>query len=162
MLVAVLNGCRVGITWKLLSLLRDARGLSSKCGVWRNSNAPCCKCSSLQVLNLVSRFLCYEVPSGRPWCRLAHLVFFNQQNKLNQEITRTRVYISLVPTFTSILISSRIKHTARILNSRDIMWLAQNNASRFKTHPITNTTLYVLCWLCSTTCNCIIMLVPWM
>jgi len=42
------------------------------------------------------------------------------------------------------------------------MWLAQNNASCFKTHPITYTSLYVHSGLPSANFNCIIMLTPWM
>ena len=63
-----------------------------------------------------------------------------------------------LPACTSILFSSHIKHTASILNYLDIMWLAQNNASRSTTHPITYTTLYIHCGLPSATFNCIIIL----
>jgi len=42
------------------------------------------------------------------------------------------------------------------------MWLAQNNTSHSKTHPITCTTLYVFSRLPSATFKCIIMLMPWM
>jgi len=38
-LVAILNGYTVWITWELLSLLRDAQGLRGKSGVWCKSNA---------------------------------------------------------------------------------------------------------------------------
>ena len=37
------------------------------------------------------------------------------------QIAGTRVYISLLPAYTSILFSSCIKHTASILNYLDIM-----------------------------------------
>jgi len=43
---------------------------------------------------------------------MGRFVFVNQQNKLNQEIAGTRIYISLLPAFTTILFSSRIKDTA--------------------------------------------------
>jgi len=76
---------------------------------------------------------------------------------LKEGITRTRVYISFLPAYSSFLFSSGIIHTSIILNKLHIMWLAQNNASRSKTHPITYTTLYFPSGLPSATCNCIIM-----
>jgi len=53
-----------------------------------------------------------------------------------------------------------IKQTASILNYLDITWLAENNASRSKTHPITYTTLYLHSGLLSAMFNSIIMLTP--
>ena len=74
---------------------------------------------------------------GAILCSLA-----NKTQHINQ-IAGTRLYIFLLPTYTSILFSSRMKHTASILNYLDITRLAQHNASRSKTHRITYTTLYV-------------------
>jgi len=39
-------------------------------------------------------------------------LFVNQQNKLKQDIAGTRVQISLLPAYSTILFSFRIKHTA--------------------------------------------------
>ena len=155
--VAVFDGCTVRTTWDLLSLLWDARGLSSKSGVWCKSSAWYCKLSSPLVLNRVSTHISYQVPGGCARWRLAFFVFINQQNKFNQEIAGTRVYICLLPAYTSIRFSSRIYHTASIPNSLDLTWPAENNASHSNIHSITYTTLYIPSGLASTTCNCIIM-----
>jgi len=79
-LVAVLDGCTVGTTWELLSLLWDAWGLSGKSGMRCQSKAQHCKLSSLCVLNLVSRLLIHEVPGGCARWRLGRFVLINQQN----------------------------------------------------------------------------------
>jgi len=79
-LVALLNGCTVGTTWGLLSLLRDARGLNSKSGMWSQSYTQCCKLSSARVLNLVLRLLICEVLAGCARWRLGRFVFIDQQN----------------------------------------------------------------------------------
>jgi len=63
-LVAILDGWTVGTTWELLSLLRDARGLSGNNDVWCKSNASCGKLSSQRVLNLISRLVFHEVPGS--------------------------------------------------------------------------------------------------
>jgi len=76
----MLDGCTVGTTWELLSLLRDARGLSGKTGMWGQSKAQRCKLSSPRVLNLVSRLLIHEVPGGCGRSRLGHFVFIDQQD----------------------------------------------------------------------------------
>jgi hypothetical protein len=70
-------------------------------------------------------------------------VFHSLTNKMHDmnHITGTWVYVSLLPTYTSTLFSSHIKHTASIPNSLDNMWLAHINASHSITHPITYTTL---------------------
>jgi len=76
----VLDGCTVGTTWELLSLLRDAQGLSGKTDVRCKSNARRGKLSSPRVLNLVSRLVVHGMPgsSARWW--LGRFVFVNQQN----------------------------------------------------------------------------------
>jgi hypothetical protein len=51
------------------------------------------------------------------WAVLCSLT--NKTQNMNQ-ITGTRVYISILPAYTSILFSSRIKHTASILNYLEI------------------------------------------
>jgi len=160
MLVAVLDGCRVQRCWGLLSSLQDAQGLGGKSGVWCKHNPWCRKLSSPQVLNLLSRLHIHEVPASLARWTLGRFVFIHQQNKLNQEITGSRVYISHLPAYTSILCSSHTKDTTSILNYPNIMWLAQNIASCSETHPIISTTLYVPSGLPSTTCNCIITLMP--
>jgi hypothetical protein len=79
---------------------------------------------------------------------------------MNQTIAGTRVYISLLPAYTSIIFSSHITHTGSILNYLDITWHAQSNSSHSKIHPITYTALYVHFGLVFTTFNYIIMLPP--
>jgi len=61
-LVAVLDGCKVRIPRKQLSLLQDTRCLSGKSGMWCKSNAWHCKLSSPRVLKLVLRLHVHEVP----------------------------------------------------------------------------------------------------
>jgi len=170
-LVAVLDGCTVGTTWELLSLLRDARGLSGKSGVRCKSNTQCLKLCTPWVLNLVSRLLIHEVSGDCARWRPGRFVFINKQTtgyesnwsdltSWTKKSPGTRVYISLLPAYSSILFSSCIEHTPSILNYLDIMWLVQNNSSLSQTHPITYTTLYVPSALLSASCNCIIMLLP--
>jgi len=53
--------------------------------------------------------------------------------------------------YSSILFSSRHRHTASILEYLHITWLAQNKAFRFKTHLITYPPLHVHSGLCSGT-----------
>jgi len=76
----MLDGCTVGTTWELLSLLRDARGLSAISGMRCQSNAQYRKLSSPRVLNLVSRLLIHEVPGGCARWRLGRFVFINERN----------------------------------------------------------------------------------
>jgi hypothetical protein len=59
---------------------------------------------------------CLVVVQDEGWAVLCSLTKGTQD--MNQ-IAATRVYISLLPAFTSILFSSRIYHTASILKSRD-------------------------------------------
>jgi len=77
---AMLDDCTCGRTWKLLSFLWDAWGLSGTSGVQYKSNTQCRKHSSPQVLILVSRLLIHEVPGGCARWRLGHVVFVNQHN----------------------------------------------------------------------------------
>jgi hypothetical protein len=79
-LVAMLDGCSVGTTWELLSLLWDARGLSGKSGIRCPSNAQCRKLFSPCILNLVPRLLIHKVPRSCARWRLGHIVFINEQN----------------------------------------------------------------------------------
>ena len=74
------DGCPVRTTWEQLSLLRDARGLNSKSGMWCQSNPQRSKLSSPWVLNLVSRLLIQEVPVGFARWMLGRFMFINQQN----------------------------------------------------------------------------------
>jgi len=64
----------------LLSLLRDARGLSCKTDVWYKSNARHGKLSSRRVLNLVSTLVMHDMPGSSAWWRLGRFVFVHQQN----------------------------------------------------------------------------------
>jgi len=160
MLVGVLDGYTVGTTGELLSLLWDARGESATSCVWCKSDTWHHKRSSLWVPRLVSSLLNHEVPTGCASWRLGHFVIINWQNKLNQTIAGIWVYIFLLPAYTSILISSWIKHIASILNYLDIAQLAQNHASLSKIQPIAYPTLYVPSVHYLATCNCIIMLMP--
>ena len=59
---------------------------------------------------------CLVVVQDAGWAGLCSLT--NETQDMNQ-IAGTRVYISLLPAFTSILFSSGICHTACILNSLD-------------------------------------------
>ena len=63
---------------------------------------------------------CQVVLQDEGWAVLCSLT--NKTHKLNQEIAGTRVYISLLPAYTSFLFSSRIIHTDSILisTSRDL------------------------------------------
>jgi len=157
-LVAVLDGCTVGPTWELLSLLRDAWGLGGESGVWCESNAWRWKLSSLWVLNHVLRLVVHEVPGRCAGWRLGRSVLLSQQNKFNQQIAGNRGYKLFLPSYTSILISSHIIHNTSFLSYLDIRWLAHNNTSPCKTHSTTYKTLYFPSGLPSTTCNCIIIL----
>jgi hypothetical protein len=58
------DACTVGTTWELLSLLRDARGLSGKNDTRCKSNIRRRKLASPLVLNLVLRLVVHEVASG--------------------------------------------------------------------------------------------------
>jgi len=73
--VAVLDGCKVGTMWELLSLLWDAGGLIGKSCVWCNSNTRCRKLSSPQLLYPVSRLLTDEVPVGCARWSLGHFLY---------------------------------------------------------------------------------------
>ena len=79
-LVVMLDGCTVGKTWKLRSLLRDAHCRRGECRIRFQSNAQCRKLSSTRVLNLVSRLHIHEVPGGSAGWSLGLYVFVNQQN----------------------------------------------------------------------------------
>jgi len=79
-LVAVLDGFTVGTTWELLSLLRDARGLSDMRGVWCKSITQHRKLSFPRVLILVSRIHIHEVPGDCVRRRLGTCAFVNQLN----------------------------------------------------------------------------------
>jgi len=154
----MLDGCTAGTTWKLLSLLRDVRGLSSNNGVRCKSKSRCRTVSSPRLWYLLSRIVVYEVPGGcRRW-RLGLFVFINQQNteveprnRWNSSIYTTCSRLHLVSVFLTY-------YTHRQYPNLDIMWLVQTNATRSQTHPITYTTLYFPFGLPSTKCNYIIML----
>jgi len=143
-LVAVLDGCTVGTTWELLSLLWDARGLSRKNDVWCKSNAWRGKLSSPHVLNLLSRLVFPEVPGSSARWRLGRFVFVNQQNSQVEPWTKKSPELEYIyPLFPPAPpVSFLPYYTHRQHPDVDITWLAQNNASRSKTHPITYTTLY--------------------
>jgi len=79
-LVTVLDGCTVKTTWELLSLLRDAWGLSRERGL-RCKHSTCChELSSPGVINLILRRLIHQVPGGCARWWLGCSVFLNQQN----------------------------------------------------------------------------------
>jgi hypothetical protein len=87
-MVAVLDGCTVGTTWELHSLLQDARGLSGQNDVWCKTNARNDKLSSPRVPILVSRHIVHEVPGGSASWRLGRFVFIKQQNSLGEPWTK--------------------------------------------------------------------------
>jgi len=156
----VLDGCTVGTTWELLSLLRDARGLSGKSGMRCQSNARGRKLCSPRVLNLVSRLLIYEVPGGCARWRLGRFVFINQRNAGYESNRRnSSIYIPSSRLHLHSLFLPYLTHRRHPQLSRHT-WLAQNNASRSKTHLITYTTSCLPSGLVSATCNWIIMLMP--
>jgi len=80
----MVDGCTVGATWELLSVLRDAWGLSSQSGMRCQRNTCRHKLSSPRVLNVVSRLLIHGVPSGCARWRLGRFVFI-QQHKAGYE-----------------------------------------------------------------------------
>jgi len=141
MLVPVLDGCTVGTIGVLLGLLWNVQGLSCKCRVRCQIDGQHCKPSTPRVLHVIWMLFIYEVPGGCARWKLGRFVFVKQQNEFNQVITETCIYISLLPAYTSILFSCCISQTASILNYPNIMWLAQNNASCSKPHPLTYSTL---------------------
>jgi len=156
----MLDGCTVRTTWELVSLLRDAWGLSSKSGMRCQSNTRCRKLSSPQVLNHISRLLIHEVPGGGARWMLGRFVFINQRNAGYESNRRnSRIYIPSSRLHLHSLFLPYVTHHQHPQLSGQT-WLAQNNASRSKTYPITYTTLYVPFGLASATCNCIIMLMP--
>jgi len=90
----VLDGCTVGTTWELLTLLRDALGLRSKSGMRYQSNTQHRKLSSPRVLKLVSRLLIHEVLGGCPSWSMGRCEFANQQNAQYESNRRnSNVYI---------------------------------------------------------------------
>ena len=97
-------------------------------------------------------FCVHQTAERRIWIKI--VIYF----KLNLQMAGTRVYISLLPAYTSNLISSHIEHTASILDCFDIMRLTQNNSSRSRTHSITYTLSYLPSGLPPAASNCIIML----
>jgi len=138
----VLDACTVGTTWELLSLLRDARGLSGKNDIWCKSNPRSRKLSSPRVLNLFLRLVVHEVARGSARWRLSNFVFINQQN--SQVEPRNRRNSSIyIPSSRLHLVSLCLPYcTHRQHPDLNITWLAVNNASRSKTHPISYTTLF--------------------
>jgi len=154
----MLDGCTVGTNWKLLSFLRDAQGLSGKTDVWCKRNDRHCKLSSPRVLNLVLRLVVHEVPGGSATWMLGRFVFINQYNS-QVELRNCRNSSIYIPSSHLHLHSLFLPYyTLRQHPDLHLTWLAQNNASRSKTHPITYTTLYFPSGLPSATCNWIIML----
>jgi len=79
-LVAVLDGWTVGTTWEQSSVLRDAWGLSRKCGVRCKSNTRRYELSSPRVLNLVSMLPIHDLPGGCARWIVCRFLFVNQQN----------------------------------------------------------------------------------
>jgi len=98
-LVAILDGCSVGKTWELLSLLQDARGLSGKNDIWCKCNAWLGKLFSLWVLNLVSRLVVNEVPGGSARWRLGRIVFINQRNSQVEPWTKKSLVLEYIYAF---------------------------------------------------------------
>ena len=157
----MLDACTVGTTWELLSLLPDALGLSGKNDMWCKSNARHRKLYSPLVLNIVSRLVVDEVPGGSTRWRPGCFVFVNHEN--SQVEPRNRLNPSIyIPSSRLHLLSLFLPYyTHWQPPDRNITWLAQNNASRSKTHPIIYTTCtfpHFLSGLPSASCNCIIML----
>jgi len=156
----MLDGCIVGTAWERLSVLRDTQGLRGNSALECKSGDRYLKLALPRVLHLALWLVMHQVPGGYKWWRLGRFVFGNLQNKLNEAIAGTQVYISLRLTSTSIQLTSCIKHTTSVLIYHEITWLEQNNASHSNTQPMTYTALYVPSRLSSATCNCIIMLMP--
>jgi hypothetical protein len=160
--VAVLDGCTVRTSWELLILLPDARGLSGTSGMRWQSNTRPCKLSSPQLLNLVSRLVVHEglVVRQDEGCDVLFCLT-NKTHKFNLEPRNRKnssIYIhSYCLLHLSVFLPYYINRQHPDLNIR---WLAQNNASRSKSHPITYTTLYAHCRLPLNMFNCIRMLTP--
>jgi len=134
----MLDGCTVGTTWELLSLLQNARGLSGKYNVWCKRNARRRKRSSPPVPNLIPSLVVHEVPGGSARWRLGRFVLVNQQNS-QVEPKNCRKSSIYIPSPGLHLVSLFLPYYTNRQNSDlDITWLAQNNASRSKTHPITS------------------------
>jgi len=154
----VLDGCPVGTTWELISLLRDARGLSGTNDVWCKWYARHRELSSPRVLNLVSRLGIHEVHGGSARWRLGRVVFVNQQN-WQVELRNRRNSSIYIPSSRLHLLSLFLPYYTHPQNpDLDITWLAKNNAFRSNTDPITYTTLYFPSGLPSAPCNSNIML----
>jgi hypothetical protein len=137
-----------------VTMMCDANAMPSviNCPVHKYQTA------SPRVLNLLSTLLVHEVPGGPARWMLGRFVFINQQ--ISQVELRYRrnsnIYIPSSRRHRYFLFFPYYTH--RQHPDLDVTWLAQKNASRSKTHPITNTTLYFPSGLPSATCNCIIML----
>jgi len=102
---------------------------------------------------------CLVAVQDESWAVLCSLT--NKTQDINPN-AGTGVFLSLLPAYTSNIFSSHIEHTGSILNYLNITWLAQNNASCSKSHPITYTTLYVHSGHPFATFNSTIMLTPQM
>jgi len=97
-LVAMLDGCTVGATWELLSLVQDAQGLTGKSGVCCESNAQHRKLTSPRVLNLIR---CLAVFQDEGWAILCSLSNKTQDMNPNHDISQveprncrnSRIYI---------------------------------------------------------------------
>jgi len=133
-----MDGCTLGTTWELLSLLRDARGLRGKSDVWCKRNTRRHKLSSPRVLNLVSRLVVHEVPGGSARWMLGRFVFVNHQNSQVKRRTRQNPSIYIPSSRLHLLSLFLPYYTHRQHPDLDIMWLALNNASLSKTHLITS------------------------
>jgi len=153
----MLDGCTVGTTWEQPSLLRDARGLSGTNDVSCKSNAEHHKLSYRRVLNLVSRLVMHEVPgdSERWWLR--RVLFVNQQKSQVEPRNHQNSNIYIPSSHLHLISLILPYYTHRQHSDLDITWLAQNNDSCSKTHPITYTTLHVPSGFRSATCSYIIM-----
>jgi hypothetical protein len=138
----MLDACTVGTSWELLSVLRDARGLSGQNYMWCKSNTRCCKLSSPQVLNLVRRLVIHEVACGSARWRLGRFVFVNQQN--SQVEPRNHQNSSIyIPSSHLHLLSLVLRYYTHWQHpDLHITWPVHNNASCSKAHPIPYTTLY--------------------
>jgi hypothetical protein len=76
----MLDGCTVGTTCELLSLLRDAQGLSGNHDAWCKCNTLHGELSSPGVQNFVSSIVFHEVPGCSGRSRLGRFVFLNQHD----------------------------------------------------------------------------------
>jgi hypothetical protein len=157
----MLDGCTVGTTWDVLSLLRDAPGVSSIQDVRCKGNPWCLKLSSPQILDIVSGLVIHEVPGCLARWRQGWLVFVKQQNSQVEPRNQWNCSIYIPAARLHLLSLFHPYYRHRQHPDLDITSVAQNSTYHSQTHPIFYTTLYYRSGLPSAKCNCIILLMFW-